>query len=707
VCLCACVSSSEQSQKKYHNMAFNFGILSAVDGDVATIAFICTIVFLIAIENLTRGVENLLQGSEIYNKMLQKIYKELMIMGFVSFTVAMYQAFKHPEETDAWFTAIDFVGYVLFFVAIFFVAHSLYIMTLSMISSNQYAQMHATSLADTLDIYDDSQRNMWSRFLFHMRYLPFSSARRKVEFKIIYALFRDTYWLPGDFDYGAYLSGCLASYSLNLINIENGTWAIMVILCLLNYARMRVFGNEMWNCEGFKFKHSAKEREDELDEDPNYVPAASNRCIERHVELFFICGSVMCLYVFLLHLLGKYYETELMGRAGVTSTADYEDFLTFVETNHIKADTERMTEAKVPMKKQRRRSQLNTKKNIEQMRRRSTVVHPVDRAAIIKMAAEKNSWKRPLRNIESAMRRVTAVVTQTGRNAGSYLHSSPTQKDGIIFRSFDSTDDNDGKGTLQRVGNINAQPSIKHKKRKLSLGGSMKACVTTSFFKRGYMDGNALSLLKNAKDSPGLEKDVKLSEDFSSVFLFDNPDLFFRAVEIAIMLNSLYLSLWITNFISAVNQASIDYSYLWQIFMLVPLFLVLPSIGAIVKVASLISAIAQLDIDVIGTIAEAKEENDRLCSELRAKILSRVKGERMNQKDIIRRLFDEIDTDGSGTINKFEFRDMLAALRLHYSDEKYIKLFAQVDVNKSGSLTIDELNKLIFPDDAIKEDVQV
>ena len=113
-------------------------------------------------------------------------------------------------------------------------------------------------------------------------------------------------------------------------------------------------------------------------------------------------------------------------------------------------------------------------------------------------------------------------------DAGSYLHSSPTQKDGIIFRSFDSTDDNDGKGTLQRVGNINAQPSIKHKKRKLSLGGSMKACVTTSFFKRGYMDGNALSLLKNAKDSPGLEKDVKLSEDFSSVFLFDNPDLFFR-----------------------------------------------------------------------------------------------------------------------------------------------------------------------------------
>jgi hypothetical protein len=72
-------------------MTFSFGLVSIINGNVSTAAFIITIVFLALFDSLTNRLETSLQGSVIYNSMLQKIYKELMMMGFVSFGIAMFQ----------------------------------------------------------------------------------------------------------------------------------------------------------------------------------------------------------------------------------------------------------------------------------------------------------------------------------------------------------------------------------------------------------------------------------------------------------------------------------------------------------------------------------------------------------------------------------------------------------------------------------------
>ena len=73
-------------------MAFSFGILGEIDADVATVAFIITILFLTGFEFLTGGLEYVIRDNIIYNQMLQRIYKELMIMGFITFVIAMYLA---------------------------------------------------------------------------------------------------------------------------------------------------------------------------------------------------------------------------------------------------------------------------------------------------------------------------------------------------------------------------------------------------------------------------------------------------------------------------------------------------------------------------------------------------------------------------------------------------------------------------------------
>ena len=77
--------------------------------------------------------------------------------------------------------------------------------------------------------------------------------------------------------------------------------------------------------------------------------------------------------------------------------------------------------------------------------------------------------------------------------------------------------------------------------------------------------------------------DMKLSEDFSAIYLLQSPLLYFRsallpidwshsltslrhrAVEVAIVLNSLYLSLWLINFITVC--ARVTDSPRWQLVM--------------------------------------------------------------------------------------------------------------------------------------------
>lgn len=82
----------------HHSMAFAFGLLTSIDGGISTVVFVITIIFLIACDVLTNMWEKALKGSTVYNLMLQKIYKEIMLMGFVSFGIAIYQVSVHSVQ---------------------------------------------------------------------------------------------------------------------------------------------------------------------------------------------------------------------------------------------------------------------------------------------------------------------------------------------------------------------------------------------------------------------------------------------------------------------------------------------------------------------------------------------------------------------------------------------------------------------------------
>jgi hypothetical protein len=81
-----------------------------------------------------------------------------------------------------------------------------------------------------------------------------------------------------------------------------------------------------------------------------------------------------------------------------------------------------------------------------------------------------------------------------------------------------------------------------------------------------------------------------------------------------------------------------------------------------VKTASLLAAIAALDVEVIGEVLEETKERVELIKELRDKITCRTRGSNFTQQELLEAVFQEIDSDGSGEINKKEFQEMLVKL---------------------------------------------
>jgi hypothetical protein len=101
------------------------------------------------------------------------------------------------------------------------------------------------------------------------------------------------------------------------------------------------------------------------------------------------------------------------------------------------------------------------------------------------------------------------------------------------------------------------------------------------------------------------------------------------------------------------------------------------------------------------------EDRLHLIEELREKILVRIGGHEGERKEIISQLFEEIDRDGSGKLSSSELRDLLRALRLHYSDDKFRRLYKGLDFNKDGSISLDELERALFPEETKQHDMEM
>lgn len=341
-------------------MGFTFGFIGSLQTQTGTICFLAVIGFVLIAEFLIGFLEHLLEGNIAYNRMIQKIYKELMLMGILSFMILMYEADlegrdAETEEIHEWILAIDFGHIVLFFYSIFYVMHSFMMMVLTGRRSKEYFTMFSMPASEVIQKLTDAFENPYRQFQYYLTYWPVCSVRETIEFKLMSKLFASSYTLPNDFNFALYLSGCLEGYALKTVEVGFHTWVTMFLLVLLNYARVQA--NLVVSCEDDVAHTDDHSPTSYPTEGPTQgserrhlgtvilrmlggAPAATDdhgstgisECSERMMtDLFLFAAAAVILYVVVILVVARVYEVRLLRQVGVNDPSDYVRFLAFSE----------------------------------------------------------------------------------------------------------------------------------------------------------------------------------------------------------------------------------------------------------------------------------------------------------------------------------------------------------------------------------------
>mmetsp|Transcript_2971 Transcript_2971/g.4586 ORF Transcript_2971/g.4586 Transcript_2971/m.4586 type:complete len:780 (+) Transcript_2971:187-2526(+) len=738
-------------------MGFEFGVVTELDFTVTLYCFIIIILFVIVFEYLIGIMEYFLEGSKLFSEMIQMIYKELMLMGLVTFCVIMYEATTAggvSEGQEHWISGIDFSHVYLFFVTVFFVIHAFYLMAMSSSAASEYRGKFTEKTVDLISSLEKLRDNPISAGIFRFKLLPLSDVRTRVEFSLLHSLFLKTYLLPEEFDFPYYLSGCFGQFALRTIERSMFTWVVLLLVVVLNFARIKLG----FSCGAIEdLEEDARRRQLEEGEEEE----GSEECVETMVYIFLACGVVLILYSVILTVITRIYKTRLVDRIypGHDTMDDYLGLLRSKQrtAHHDPLKPMRMT-----------REQLKKEIEIEFDEEEGEVE---DEEGIIFLAESLYSVYRFVNDSISDLELYIRVTISDCFNPNKEKEQI---EQGILFHAEEEDSSGGGGAPMTGQSSISSVPQasvtetrkeyvpLKHRLMVASLlkdkmrddgvtvqpmlkaediaaaqektpgGEENKSDAETAEMQKVLEAYRAASLqaataAKAAGDGcccsscGGLtsccsclpccaeEEEDPDSADFNSIYLWGKPLYFFRAVEMQLMFTCMYMGMWATNFIPLVMDDDIfdrNQQILYQVLMIIPILVAFNRVAFIAETSSLILAISHIDIEVMYDVLVATEDMELLTNELRGKILDKIKSwaggkedpDEEQQKLFVHKLFIEVDQDGSGAIDKGEFRQMLRKLNLTYSDHRFNLLFRAVDsIGGDGVLEEEELTTFMFP----------
>lgn len=307
-------------------MAFQFGLVDNMDPTISLLCFLGVIFFVLFFEYCTGVLEFFLEESHLYNRMVQQVYKELMMMGLMSFVIIMYEASKTSvsDKEHEVIIAIDFAHIILFYLTMFFVVHAFFLIKTSISAAFHYRRIFAQSTKSLLEAVEVMHTNKILKFFFELKYIPLSSLRDRVEYNLIHTIFSSKYLLPEDFDFGAYLSQSFARYSLKLINRSITTWFVLFLLVIINYIRIQAGFNchIVTTSEAHRYlgestttppatttdDHHVTDDHHATDDHLADIQRANDLCHTDTIRYFLLCGAVLLFYTVIVVYVSRVYK---------------------------------------------------------------------------------------------------------------------------------------------------------------------------------------------------------------------------------------------------------------------------------------------------------------------------------------------------------------------------------------------------------------
>ncbi|KAJ1411915.1 hypothetical protein B484DRAFT_482584 [Ochromonadaceae sp. CCMP2298] len=732
-------------------MGFEFGVVGELDFEITLYCFAVFIIFVIVSEYLIGIMDYFLEGSKLYTEMIQMIYKELMLMGLVTFCVVMFEAtteggVSHGQEN--WINGIDFAHVYLFFVTVFFVMHAFYLMAMSVSAASEYHQRFTEKNADLIETLEGVRSNYFSSALFNFSLLPLSSVRSRVEFSLLHSLFLKTYLVPEEFDFPYYLSGCFDQFALRTIDRSMFTWVMLLVIIVVNFVRLRVG----WTCSAIRNASDelAKDAERRLGGEEE-AEEQDPECTRLMLYLFLCCGGLLIFYSIILTVVSRVYNCRLVDRV-YPGHNTIDDYLGLLRAKQRERHHDPLTKLRMTPK------QLQEEIEVEFD---EVEGEEEDEEGIIFLAESLlvgYKWvSDAISDLEVFTRRTISECT--GRKIAAEKKLTGTLLGNGAGKEKGGAEVSDGRGEV--VEERKEYVPLKHRLavtyvacghghgghghggHEEGLGGDKEDSLSGASYTDDVALQNVLQTYRTAKHAAehhkemskpccdpcaicgccGLcsclpcckEEEEEEEVDFNEIYLFGNPTYYFRAVEMQIMFTCMYMGLWATNYVTIVENADLFTPLekgLVHCALVLPIFMAFNRVAYIAETCSLILAISHLNVEVMYDVLVNTADMQTLASELRMKIMSKIQvwggdaeGSTLEtQKKFVHNLFVEVDQDRSGAIDKGEFRQMLRKLNLTYSDHRFNLLFRAVDkIGGDGLLEEEELTDFMFPSEGSQD----
>jgi hypothetical protein len=213
-----------------------FGEIYHLHSKSSTIVFCAVLVVFFLLEGLLHIFEvecnkRGLQG------LVKKLYREFMIMGFISFALYL----SNEAYAGEWYMSFHFSHILLVFIGLTFLVQAAVLVTL-IASRNKTLLRHDTQSCEDLliEYIDLLSTNGITRKLFDYGpvSIPIPELREKIEYKILQEYFIRLYNLPAEFKFANYMSLVLKKYVISLVEVRPINWLALVVFASLNYARI-------------------------------------------------------------------------------------------------------------------------------------------------------------------------------------------------------------------------------------------------------------------------------------------------------------------------------------------------------------------------------------------------------------------------------------------------------------------------------------
>lgn len=185
-----------------------FGIIGSLSSFEGTLTFIGFLIFLVILEGTFDTLERAAENRDM-KPLFEKLEKELMMMGIISFAVFIFETAKPGSKDGALFLSFEMTHLIVLFMALAFIFQAVFLVSYASVSGKRYLAAMRAASSDLLMQYKKLKGTKKTEWWFHHgpSLLPaIPSFRTDIEFRIIERLFIYQHKLSHDFNFAHYVN---------------------------------------------------------------------------------------------------------------------------------------------------------------------------------------------------------------------------------------------------------------------------------------------------------------------------------------------------------------------------------------------------------------------------------------------------------------------------------------------------------------------